>query len=371
MKVRVGREALVRAISVVAHSLPGRPPVPILAGMLVRATGESVTVATFDHEVSSCAVLADAVVGEPGAALVSGRLVMEIAKALPPRPIELAADGAYLRVVCGTARFALPLMAVEDYPALPAAPPILGTVDGAEFAEAVARATVAAGRDDTLPLLTGVNLEFHGSWLRLVCTDRFRIAVHELGWTPVDSGKPEPLLIPARTLAAAAKTCTGDRVELGVDASGSVFALGARNARHTMRLLDLPYAPYQRYLAAEHTTLARVDTAALIESVRRVALLATRGSRIQLTFAESAVRLTAGDDSAGHAEEMLPAQLTGPPLTTAFNPRYLLDGLQAVHLPRLEIVMSGPTRAVTFRPIGDPADGQRRLHVLMPIRPPG
>ncbi|MFI5776495.1 DNA polymerase III subunit beta [Nocardia sp. NPDC051570] len=371
MKLRIRRASLVRAISVVAHSLPSHPPIPILAGVLIRATGDTVTVAAFDHEVSSCAVVAEAIVDEPGAVLISGRLLAEIAKALPARPIEISEGGSHLHMVSGSARFALPLMTIDDYPALPDAAAPRGTVDGAAFAEAVARATVAAGRDDTLPMLTGVHLEFHGATLRLVCTDRFRIAVQELDWQPANHDRSAALLVPARALADAAKTFLGEGIELGGAATGSVLSLSSPTQHHTTRLLDMPYAPYERYLADEHTTLARIDTTALVEAIKRVALLSAHTSRIHLTFADSAVRLTAGDDTGGRAEESLPADLTGDPVTTAFNPRWLLDAVQVARTSPIEIGLIGPTRAATFRPVGGASAGHRRLHILVPIRLPG
>ena len=103
-----------------------------------------------------------------GAALVSGRLLAEITKALPAKPVDIAAVGAHLELVCGSARFTLPTMPVEDYPSLPEMPESAGTVDAAAFAAAVAQVAVAAGRDETLPMMTGVRMRWsRRRWMRL------------------------------------------------------------------------------------------------------------------------------------------------------------------------------------------------------------
>ena len=68
----------------------------------------------------------------------------------------MAAVGAHLELVCGSARFTLPTMPVEDYPTLPEMPSSAGTVDAAAFASAVAQVAIAAGRDETLPMMTDV-----------------------------------------------------------------------------------------------------------------------------------------------------------------------------------------------------------------------
>ena len=121
MKFRVERDALADAVAWTAKSLPSRPSVPVLAGVMLRVATAALTVSGFDYEVSSqvdVEVQADA----DGAALVSGRLLAEITKALPAKPVEIAAVGAHLELVCGSARFTLPTMPVEDYPTLPEMP---------------------------------------------------------------------------------------------------------------------------------------------------------------------------------------------------------------------------------------------------------
>ena len=123
-------------------------------------------------------------VSETGTVLVSGRLLAEISRALPAKPVEMVLDGTKVSVTCGASRFTLLTMPVEDYPALPAMPDVIGTVAGDQLAEAVAQVPVAARRDDTLPLLTGVRMEIEGDTMALLATDRYRLALRELRWTP-------------------------------------------------------------------------------------------------------------------------------------------------------------------------------------------
>ena len=158
MKFRVERDALADAVAWTAKSLPSRPSVPVLAGVMLRVTDGSLQVSGFDYEVSS-QVTVEVQADADGAALVSGRLLAEITKALPAKPVDIAAVGAHLELVCGSARFTLPTMPVEDYPTLPEMPESAGTVDAAAFAAAVAQVAIAAGRDETLPMMTGVRIE--------------------------------------------------------------------------------------------------------------------------------------------------------------------------------------------------------------------
>src|SRR3954468_14414133 len=212
MKFRVERDVLADAAAWVARSLPARPPVPVLGGVLVEATtgasGDRLLVSRFDYETSARGEL-DGTVGDPGRVLVSGRLLADITRALPSKPVDLVVDGSRATINCGSSRFSLPTMPVEDYPQLPAMPQLAGTVAADVLAQAVGQVVVAAGRDDTLPMLTGIRLEIEGEKLTLAATDRFRLAVRELEWTPEDAGLSTAVLIPARTLSEVAKTLAG------------------------------------------------------------------------------------------------------------------------------------------------------------------
>ncbi|MFJ9369567.1 DNA polymerase III subunit beta [Nocardia sp. NPDC101769] len=377
MKLRVERDCLADAVSVVGPAVPRRPPVPVLAGIRLRAEPDSVSVAGFDNEISSHTLIAGAEVHEPGEVLVSGRLLTEIAKALPARPVDLSDNGDRLEIVCGQSRFALPLMAVDDYPELPSTPPIAGAVDHTDFCEAVAQVAVAAGRDDTLPMLTGVNLEFHAGFLRLVSTDRFRIAIRELDWQPVnsfDDGQLASMLVPARALAETSKALSGPRIEIAASPSQTILGLTTGSQHHTLRTLDMPYAPYQGYLKDNRTATAQLNSAVLVEAIKRVSLLSSRGTQVQLTFTAATARLSAGGDNEGNAEETITCEFDGEPLTVAFNPRYLIEGLTATHAESVEIALNGPTRAANLRAANhDPEEQTRRslTYVLMPVRLPG
>ena len=162
MKFRVDRDVLAEAVAWTARSIPNRPgTVPQLSGIMVSTGPHGLTLTGFDYE-TSAQVTIPADVADDGQVLVSGRLLADIARALPDKPVDVALDGAKLAVTCGSSRFSLQTMPVEDYPALPEMPEVAGTVDGDLFAAAVGQAVTAAGRDDMLPVLTGVKVEIDG-----------------------------------------------------------------------------------------------------------------------------------------------------------------------------------------------------------------
>lgn len=387
LKFRVVREDFADAVAWVARNLPTRPTIPVLAGVLLTGTDDGLTISGFDYEVSA-EVRVSAEIASPGSVLVSGRLLSDITKALPAKPVELSVEGTRVALTCGSARFSLPTLAVEDYPALPTLPEETGVVSSDLFAEAIGQVAVAAGRDDTLPMLTGIRVEISGESVVLAATDRFRLAVRELTWETSATDVEAAVLVPAKTLAEAAKAGTdGNQVHLSLGSGASVgkdglLGIRSNGKRSTTRLLDAEFPKFRQLLPTEHTAVATIGVAELTEAIKRVALVADRGAQIRMEFGDDVLRLSAGADDVGRAEEDLPVEFAGDPLTIAFNPTYLTDGLSSLHSDRVTFGFTTPSRPAVLRPTSEdagtgggsgpfPAAKTDYVYLLMPVRLPG
>ncbi|WP_019633684.1 DNA polymerase III subunit beta [Actinomadura atramentaria] len=373
MKFRIDRDALADAVAWTARTLPVRPPVPVLAGMHIEA-GERLKLSAFDYEVSA-QVATDIETEEAGTALVSGRLLAEICRSLPPHPVDVTTDGAKVMLRCGSAKFTLLTMPVEDYPTLPEMPPAAGAVGSDEFAAAVAQVAIAAGRDDTIPMLTGVRVEIEGETVTLASTDRYRLAVRELHWKPERPDFSAVALVPAKTLADTAKSLTaGAEVSIALAATGGgagegMIGFEGGGRRTTSRLLDGDFVKYRSLLPSEYAGLAEVNTAPFIEAVKRVSLVAERNTPVRLSFRQGEVVLEAGTGDEAQAVEALEATLEGEDIDIAFNPGFLLDGLSAIGSDTARLSFTTPTKpaVLTGKP---PQDGENPnyRYLIMPVR---
>ncbi len=333
----------------------------------------TLTLSAFDYE-TSARITVPADVSEGGTVLVLGRLLADICRNLPDRPIEVGTEGAKVQLTCGSSQFSLLRMPSEEYPSLPISPEPSGSVAGDVFTQAVAQVAIAADRSDTLPILTGVRVEIDGSRMTLLATDRYRLAIRELEWEPRDGDVEAMLLIPARTLADTAKALGASAsvdIALG-DAAGGDGLVGfeAGQRRTTSRLLDGEYPRVTSIFPTSVDTEAVALTSALVEAVKRVALVADRNTPVRMRFTQGQVAIDAGAGDDAQAFEEVECTLTGPDLEIAFNPHYLLDGLHATgtEFTRLSFtqssrpaVLSGQREAETD---GDPT----YRYVLMPIR---
>ncbi|WP_127841148.1 DNA polymerase III subunit beta [Actinomyces wuliandei] len=373
MKLRVDRDVLAEAVTWTARSVPARPPVPVLAGVRLEAAGATLVLASFDYEVSARSEIA-AEVEEEGVVLVSGRLLADIAKSLPNKPVELEVKGTKVTVTCGSSRFSLAAMAADDYPALPALPAVAGTVDAHDLARAVAQVSAAASRDDTLPLLTSVQIEVEGESLVLMATDRYRLAMREMTWNPSHAEISTTALLKARTLSDVAKSLTSSgeiTLALSDDSTSSgLIGFEAGGRRTTSLLTDGDYPPVRRLFPETTTIHATVGTEELMAAVRRVSLVAERSTPVHMTFTQGALSLDAGQSDDAQASEQLVSHLEGEDITTAFNPAFLLDGLGALEHPyvRLDFTHSSKPAVLTgVDSVGGDEDHRFR-YLIMPIR---
>jgi DNA polymerase III subunit beta len=339
MRFIIERDALAEAVAWVARSLPSRPVLPILSGLLLEASPGGLTLSCFDYEVSA-RIQVDAEVTEPGTALVPGRLLAEITRSLPLFPVEVDHEKEDVIVNCGPASFTLVTLPVKEYPRLPELPRLAGTVDGGVLGTAIGQVALAASRDDTLPVITGVNVEIDEDTIRLVATDRYRLAIRELDWNPARPGSRSTLLVPAKTLADAARMMApGTSVRImtrgepgttdSLRAADAMVGFESGGRRLTTRLIAGEYIKYMSRFPDDFGSRADMPAVPLAEAVKRVALVAERGSSVRLSFGHGKVTIEAGTEGQARARETVDADFSGEETAIAFSPHYLLDGLGA------------------------------------------
>ena len=366
MKITVDQAALADAAQWCSRALAARPAVPVLAGIRLDAAGPELTLSAFDYDTSATAVVTIAP-GEDGSVLLPGRLLAEITRSLPGRPVTLESDGARVAVTCGPARFALACLPLEEYPSLPDMPEPAGTIGSAALAGAVARVAVAAASDDTLPVLTAVLVELPGDGapMTLAATDRYRLAVAEAaGWARTDGGVNDVVLVPARALMAAARAmAAGDVVTVSVGDGLAGFA-GAGMSM-VCRQIAGEFPSFRKLMPSSFAAYGVTDRAGLAEAARRAALVTAPKAPVRLTFSPGMVSLDAGSDGESSAAEALDAEWTGDgEVTVGFQPEYLLDGLAGMGDGPVSMGVNDPGKAVLLT--GDGAPGFRYL--MMPVR---
>jgi DNA polymerase III subunit beta len=367
VELRAERNEFVEAISWVTRTLGSRPTLPALAGVLLEAEGDQLTCRATDLELSG-EISTRVQVSEPGTALLPGKLLSQLAARLPEAAVEIAGTPERITIRCGAATFEVRGMPVEDFPRLhePGHDAPRGVMKSGSFVRVVNQVGRAASTDEARPVLTGVKLEADGDTFTAAATDSYRLAVRRVVW---DDGASVAALVPARALNEAARSAadTGGEVQLVFEEGQVSFLFGDR--RLTTTLVEGAFPDYSQLLPDEHETEVTVDRLALIDELERVAVVALgqANTPIFLAFSgDGVIELTAGSQEVGEASESLPASVDGDDLTIAFNPLFLLSGLEGLDTEEVRIELRDGLKPALIRPHAEDADDV--LYLLMPVR---
>jgi len=362
MRITIERERFADAIGWVLRSVSTRATLPALGGVLFDASGPQLRLAGTDLELAGEAQV-DAKIDEKGSVVLPGRVLGEIARSLPEGAVRIEASGGQAKLTCGAAEFTLRALPLEDFPnlAAPEGAPS-GTLDAGTFATAVGQVTRAASHDEARPVLTGTLVDASSSKVTLVSTDSYRLAVREIAW----KGPSEAIkrVIPARALAEAARASDGQgEIEITLGESQASFAVGGR--RLTTRLIEGDFPNWGQLIPAELPNQLRIDREGFAEAVRRVGILAQSGAPVRIDLGSDGAKLGAGSQDLGEANEQVDGKFEGDPLTVAFNPAYLLDGINAVEGSEVTVATRDGLKPAVLRA---PDDAGGFLYLVMPVR---
>jgi DNA polymerase-3 subunit beta len=372
MKFVVERDSLVDAVNWVSKSISNRPITTALLGIVIDAS-EEITLSGSDLETSAKAKF-KAEVSQKGKVLVPGRLLAEISRSLPAKPISFILEGTRVLVSAGSAKFTLPTLPLSEYPSLPELPVASGSLNSDLFATAVNQVAVAAGKDDSLPTLTGVFVEINKNQITLAATDRYRLAVRELTWSAQDANIETTSLLRARTLADAAKSLIGSsQVTIALaptTINEKLVGFISEGKTMTSRVLDGSFPPFRHLLPNESTADAIIEVAPFLDSVRRVALVTDKTVPLRLNFSNNTLQLEAGTGDEAQASEKLDINYKGEDINIAFNPTFLTDGLTAINTAFVHISFTGANKpaVLTGQTEAGSAPITNYKYLLMPMR---
>jgi len=344
LKFQVNKDVLNEAVSFAVRLLPQRTTLPILSGILIEADANAVRLSVFDYDTSAQVEIV-AKVEQSGRVLVSGRLLAEIVSKLPNSAIDFSTDGSKVQVNCGSAKFSLLTMPIDEYPTLPEIPAISGQVSGEDFASAISQISVAASKEDVTPVLTTVLLETTKDTISLVATDRYRVAIQDIPWKSSSNDAAQTALIPAKTLQEIAKTFANQgEISISINPSEEkdLIAFKANSRSVTSRLIKGNFPAVKTLFPESIENYAVLNTQDLLDSTKRVSLVLERESPIKFNFNSNTLNLEAAGGETAQATESMDAQLTGSDVVVSLKPQFLIDGLAGV---KTEFVKIGFTNS--------------------------
>jgi DNA polymerase-3 subunit beta len=365
MKISATRDALQSRLQVAGRAVSTRTAVPSLGGILLEASKSEIALRATDMEMGLILDV-EGEVSTPGSALLPGRLLVDVVRTLPSGDVEIALrpEQRDVELTAGTARFHLRTLPPEDFPRLPELEQEPMKLPGGALADTVERVARAASRDEVRPILTGVLVTAEESTLTMVATDSYRLAVKH---TELETPVPQTLEanVPARALRELSRIVSSesvDEVEISLLANQVVFR--ADGVVLSSRLIEGQFPSHRQLIPESFEHEVRLPRAELLEVTRRIGQLAQRNAPLRLAFSEGEVTVAAETPEVGDASEAMPAPFSGEALEIAFNPEFLIAGIESIESDELVLRLTSPLRPGLLRPV----DRDDFSYLVMPIR---
>jgi DNA polymerase III subunit beta len=370
VKFRSERDALVEMLATAGRAVGARATSsPVLSGLLLSCAGNTLSVTGTDLDLTIL-VTAEVIGIDDGSCVVPARLSTDIVRRLEPGAVTFAHSEDHITISAARSNFKLRTYPVVEFPAVGRTTEPTTQLPEVLLGEAVRQVVRAASHDDARPLLTGVLVSRVDGSIRMVATDSYRMAMRDLPGTDALPGE-EDLLVPARALAELQRLPSGtisDQTEtsrVGVAASNTEITMWQGNVQISTRLLEGRYPDYKQLIPDHYPNRLHLGKETFLAALRRVQLLVRDNTTpVRLSMRQGGVDLAVVSQEVGDASESVDGDFTGEDLVIAFNPSYLIDGVEAVLGDEVIVETADGSRAATVRA----AEDDQFRYLLMPVR---
>ena len=366
MKIAIDRMNLLRPLSHINSVVERRNTIPILSNVVLNATSEQLSFTATDMDMDIVTTTPCSVSNE-GATTIPAHLLFEIVKKLPDgSEVQIKVSDGRAQVSAGRSSFNLPILPVEDFPAISSSEmPVKFSLTAPDLRNLIDTTKFAVSTEETRYYLNGIYLHFSdANNLTAVATDGHRLALSRMQ-SPAGAETMPAVIVPRKAVSELRKLLDGESQEVDVQLSETRAEFCIGDIRLTTKLIDGSFPDYKRVIPEGNDKIASIDVNLLSAAVDRVSTIASDKSRaIKFNISASQIVLSATNPDASSATEMLEIDYAGEPIDIGFNAKYLIDILTQVQGENVTIELADSGSPSLLR---DPED-DANIFVLMPMR---
>jgi len=368
------QDNLSRALTVVGRAVPARATLPVTQNVLLETDQSRLKLTATNLEIAISTWIGAQVETE-GAITVPARLLSEFVGSLPNEKIEIDIVDAPkgIKLICGDSfKSNFNGTDAEEFPPIPTVDSgATAKISAAKLRGAIERVGLAAAKDDSRPVLTGIKVEISGENLTLAAADGFRLGVDTAPLSdPVDGELG--FIVPAKTMQEIQRLL-GDQdedVEITVAESGTQVLFRLANIEIVSQLVQGSFPDYEKLIPATSGTVATVDRKAFMQATRAASIFARDGSGIIKLFIEPGeeegkgkIKIESRAEEVGGNDSSLDADIEGDEGRVAFDSRFLLDVLGVMPDGKITLSTSTPSSPGVIRS----EKIENYTHVVMPM----
>ena len=363
MRFTIDQKELLKSLSIVGKGVSSKTTLPVLRGIYVEAVDHYLKLVATDLDIG-IEHFTQAEIEEEGAFVADARLLLNILRKMPSRPIQFEIrEHRQLTITCDHIAFTLHLLEREEFPELP----IVNKEKSFQlpqnvFRQIIGQTLFCASQDESKPSLLGLRCEMKEGQLEVVGVDGFRLALRRC---PIDQQIEESFTVPVKTMSELAQILEENQQPLQISLTEKQVVFSVENTTLISRRIDKPFIQYRDILPKQHETVIRMAKNTLYGSVDRASLLVREGksSLIKWVIKDGQLSLTARTEM-GQVEEVLPVEQKGENKEIAFNARYYLEALRAIDEEEIDIKLN----QMNHPGIIEPVEGNEWLYLILPVR---
>jgi DNA polymerase III subunit beta len=375
MEFRIDSEWFSKAISDVSKAVSMKTPFPILTGIKITAHQDSLMLIGSNSDLIIEKMIPLTIDGEKilevnqtGSVVLTAKYLSEIVKKLPRGNMHVKADEKQMitlqsdEIVTSLNGFRS-----EEYPSLPQIDETNHVrVSSSEIIDMIKQTAFAVAKNETRPILTGVNLSFEGNRLTCAATNSHRLAVREL---PIDSTIKGSFIVPSTSLNELIKLIHNKTDFIHIVVSESYMAFKSDTASLYSRLIEGNYPTVSGLLPKDAKTVITLDTKKLLKGIDRACLFASewKNNNVYVEIKDGTkIMISSNSSEIGKIEETQPIKsIDGErELSISLDGNFLMDALRAIKEEEIRVSFGGSMKPVLIEPIGN----STCLHLISPVR---
>lgn len=375
MKFTCEREGLLNTITIANKGVVPRPERPILNCILLELADDKLTATATDQHlwVRASMQVSD---GTNGLVAIPARHFVEALRTCDPGTITFESAENKTTMESGRAKFVFNHLRAEDYPQMQTGEFTEASVKADDFLDSLKRVIDARSTDEARTVLTSALFAPEdGTSLRLVCTDSYRLALRDLQGFDLPAVNKD-ILVPGRALEEVSKLSGVDEMTIGIGSQHIFFSAG--DSYFMTQLIDGDYPKYKNlipkqddypnclHISGEGDSPEDQGQARLRKAIGQVRIMAGPDTPVKMKLEKEKLTLSIASDH-GESVTDLDVNYEGEEMTVAFNPKYLLEGVDACPGDDISIYLLDELKPAVLR--GNPEEDF--LYLLMPVRVAG
>ena len=369
MKFTCNQQILAKALNTVSKAVSNRTTIPILKGIMIKATEEGSLILTASDLEISIKKEINADVQEPGAIVVMAKLFGDIIRKLPNEDILISCDeSGTVLIKTSFSEFNVVSFPTDEFPEIgnkeEGSESI--TLDRDIFREMIRKTSFAASVDESKGVLTGILTEIDEDFIKMVSLDGFRLALVKEN---MKSASPNKFIIAAKVMNEISKIISEDEddsdINILLGEKREVINVGSNEI--IIRRMEGEFIKYNDILPTENTTKVTVSKEMLLESIERASLLSREGKNnlIKMIIKNDLMTITSRSEE-GNVKEEIIVEKTGNDLEIGFNSKFVLDVLKVIDDEQISLNFKTGVSPCVVKPV----DGDQYEYLILPVRIP-